>query len=130
VAVDPDAKRKRQLLLVSAAGVAIILLAVFASLFPVHASFPGEQSYNCGSPFRRWRNPEALKSHWTKDTLIIAAAYPATMITHQTPLPVCKDRVQSRLTVIKVVVVLALLLIAAGVFLFWRVFGFIYDPHV
>jgi hypothetical protein len=130
VAGDPDVKRKRQLILVGAGGIAVILLALIGSLIPVHASFAGEHSYNCGSPFRRWRNPNALRSHWTEDTLIIAAAYPETKINHKTPLPVCKDRLQLRLTVIRVVVVLALLSIAAAIAIFWHRYGFIQDPHV
>jgi hypothetical protein len=130
VTVDSDVKRKRQLILLGAGGIAVMVLALVGSLFPVHASFPGERSYNCGSPFRYWRSPNKLKSHWTADTLIIASAYPATKITHQTPLPVCKDKVQSRLTLVKLVVVLALLLIGGAVGIFWYVYGFIYDPHV
>jgi hypothetical protein len=130
VAGDHDVKRKRQLILMGAGGIAVILLALVGSLFPVHASFPGEHSYNCGSPFRRWRSPNALKAHWDGDTLLISAAYPATLLTHQTPVPVCKDRVQFRLTVIRLIVVLGLLSIAAAIVIFWRVYGFIYDPHV
>jgi hypothetical protein len=130
VAGDHDVKRKRQLVLMGAGGIAVVLLALIGSLFPVHASFAGEHSYNCGSPFRRWRSPNALRSHWFRDTLIIAAAYPATKITHKTPLPICKDKVQVRLTVIRVILVLGLLSIAAAIVIFWRVYGFIHDPHV
>jgi hypothetical protein len=130
VAGDPDIKRKRQLILLSAGGVAMIVLALASSFFPVHASFQGEPSYNCGSPFRRWRSPKAVKAQWTEDTLIIVAAYPETNLTRQTPLLVCQDRVQFRLTVVKMVVVLALLLIAAAIAIYWHLYGFIYDPHV
>jgi hypothetical protein len=130
VAGDPDVRRKRQLILVSAAGVAIIVLALASSLFPVRASFQGEPSYTCGSPFRRWRSAEAVKSQWTKDSLVILGAYPASRISQETPLRVCEDRVQSRMTIMKVVIVLALLLIAAAVAVYWHLYGFIYDPHV
>jgi hypothetical protein len=130
VAGDPDVKRKRQLILLSAAGVAMIVLAVAGSFLPVHASFKGEPSYNCGSPFHRWRSPNAVKSQWSRDTLIIQNAYPITKLNHQVPVLVCGDRVQFRLTVTKVVVVLAVLMILAAVGLYWHLFGFIYDPHV
>jgi uncharacterized membrane protein len=130
VAGDPDIKRKRQLILASLAAIVIIVLALVSSIFPVTASFEGEPSYNCGSPFRRWRNPNAIKSQWTEDTLIIVAAYPATKLTRQTPLLVCEDRVQFRLTVMKVVIVLALLVIAAAIAIYWHLYGFICDPHV
>ena len=130
MAGDSDIKRKRQLILLGAAAVGLIVLALAGSLFPVHASFKGEPSYNCGSPFRRWRNPNAVRTQWGKDSLIIGAAYPATRITHKTPLPVCQDRVQSRTTIIKGLVVLCMLMIAAAVVIYWRLFGFIYDPHV
>src|SRR5207253_2159790 len=50
VTVDSDIKRKRQLILLGAGGIAVMVLALVGSLFPVHASFPGERSYNCGSP--------------------------------------------------------------------------------
>ena len=130
VAGDPDIKRKRQLILASVAAVVMIVLALVSSIFPVSASFEGEPSYNCGSPFRRWRNPNAIKSQWSADTLIIVDAYPSTKITRQTPLLVCEDKVQFRLTVIKVVVVLALLVIAAAIAIYWHLYGFIYDPHV
>lgn len=130
VAGDPDVKRKRQLILLSAGGVVLIVLALASSILPVSASFEGEPSYNCGSPFRRWRNPNAIKAQWTEDTLIIVAAYPATRLTRQTPLLVCEDRVQSRYTVMKVVIVLALLLIAAAIGIYWHLYGFVYDPHV
>jgi hypothetical protein len=130
VAGDPDVKRKRQLILLSAAGVVIIVLALGSSVLPVNASFEGEPSYNCGSPFRRWRNPKPVKSQWTEDTLIIVAAYPETELTRQTPLLVCEDKVQFRYTVMKVVIVLALLVIAAAIGLYWHLYGFIYDPHV
>jgi hypothetical protein len=130
VAGDPDVKRKKQLILLSAGGVALIVLAIAGSFFPVHASFPGESSYNCGSPFHRWRSPKAIKSQWTRDTMIIVGAYPVATVTHKTPLIVCHDRVQFRLTVTKVVIVLAVLMIVAAIGIYWHLFGFIYDPHV
>jgi len=130
VAGDPDVKRKRQLIMLSAAGAAVIVLALASSFFPVHASFKGERSYNCGSPFHRYRSPKALKTQWARDTLIIVNAYPITAVTHKTPLVVCRDKVQFRLTVTKVVIVLAVLVIAASIGIYWHLFGFIYDPHV
>lgn len=130
MAGDSDVKRKRQLSLLGVAGIAVIVLALAGSFFPVHASFQGEPSYNCGSPFHRWRNPNAVKSQWGKDSMIIGAAYPRTRITQKTPLPVCQDRVQSRMTIIKAVIVLAVLMIAAAFGLYWHLFGFVYDPHV
>jgi hypothetical protein len=130
VAGDPDVKRKRQLILLGAAGIAMIVLALIGSFFPVHASFPGERSYNCGSPFRRWRNPTAIKSQWAADTLVIASAYPAVQLTRQTPLIVCQDRVQFRLTLIRAMVVLGVLVIAGAIVVYWHLYGFIYDPHV
>lgn len=130
VAGDSDVKRKRQLILLSAVGVAMIVLAVAGSFFPVHASFQGEKSYNCGSPYHRWRTPNAVKQQWTQDTMLIIAGYPVTAITRKTPLYVCQDRVQFRLTVTKAVIVLAVLMIAAAIVVYWRLFGFIYDPHV
>lgn len=130
MAADVDIKRKRQLIMLGAAGVAVIVLALAGSFFPVHASFRGEPSYNCGSPFHRWRSPNAVRNQWGKDSLIIGAAYPGTRITHKTPLPVCQDRVQSRMTIIKTVIVLGVLMIGAAFGLYWHLFGFIYDPHV
>jgi hypothetical protein len=130
VAGDPDVKRKRQLILLSAAGVALIVLALAGSFFPVHASFQGEPSYNCGSPLHRYRSGTAVKSQWSRDTLIIQNAYPITKINHQVPVLVCEDRVQFRVTVTKVVIVLAVLMIAAAIGIYWHLYGFIYDPHV
>jgi hypothetical protein len=130
VAGEPDIRRKRQLILLAAGGVALIVLALASSFLPVRASFEGEPSYTCGSPFRRWRSPDAVKSQWTRDSLVILSAYPLTRISQQTPLRVCQDRVQSRMTIMKVVIVLALLLIAAAVAVYWHLYGFIYDPHV
>lgn len=108
----------------------MIVLALGSTVLPVSASFEGESSYNCGSPFRRWRNPKPIKAQWTEDTLIIEAAYPEAQLNRQTPLIVCEDKVQFRLTVMKVVIVLALLLIAAAIGIYWHLYGFIYDPHV
>ena len=52
-----EEKRKRQLLLIAVVGVSFVVVAVIASFLPVGASFSGEGSYNCGTPFRRidWR---------------------------------------------------------------------------
>jgi hypothetical protein len=130
VAGDPDVKRKRQLTMLCAAGGALIGLVLVGTLFPVHASFKGERSYNCGSPFHKYRSPNAIKSQWARDTLIIVNAYPVTAVTHKTPLVVCQDKVQFRLTVTKVVIVLSVLMIMGAIGLYWHLFGFIYDPHV
>ena len=116
--------------MLSAAGAALIVLALAGSFFPVHASFKGEKSYNCGSAFHRYRNPKAIKAEWARDTLIIVNAYPNTAITHKTPLVVCADRVDFRVAVTKVVIVLGVLMIAGALVVYWHLFGFIYDPHV
>jgi hypothetical protein len=128
--VDGEDKRKRQLLIALAVGVVVVFMVVAAALLPVGASFRGDSSYNCGTPFRRWRSPSALKREWRKDTEIIEKAYPETKVSGDVPLLVCADRVSSRLRIIKGAGVLSLLLVAAPIGLYWYQYGFIRDPHV
>jgi hypothetical protein len=128
--VDADDKRKRQLLLVVAVGVVLLFIVGATALFPVGASFSGDSSYNCGTPFRRWRSPSALKREWRKDTQTIEKAYPATKVNGKVPLLVCANRVATRLRIIKAAGAMSFLLIGAPLGLYWYGYGFIRDPHV
>jgi hypothetical protein len=128
--VDGDDKRKRQLLLVVGIGGVLLFMVAVAALFPVGASFQGDSSYNCGTPFRRWRSPSALKREWRKDTDTIEKAYPATKVSGEVPLLVCAKRVALRLRIIKAAGALSVVLIAVPLGLYWYQYGFIRDPHV
>jgi hypothetical protein len=67
---------------------------------------------------------------WSHDTIIIVAAYPRSALNKDYPTRVCADKVATRTTIVKVVIVLGVVMIVAAVVLYWRLFGFIYDPHV
>ena len=125
-----DETRKRELIVLVTVGVVVLFIVVVTALTPVGASFRGDASYNCGTAFRRWRNPSVLKREWTTDTATIEKAYPETKVSGRTPLAVCPDRVDSRLRLVKAVGVLASLLVAASLGVYWYRYGFINDPHV
>jgi hypothetical protein len=125
-----EEKRKRQLLVLAIIGIVVVVLAVAAAFVPVRASFSGDTSYSCGTPFRRWRNPNALRNDWRKDTARIEKRYPSTKVSGKTPLAVCPDRVQTRLRLVEAVGAFATVLVAATLGIYWYRFGFIRDPHV
>jgi hypothetical protein len=125
-----EEKRKRQLLVLAVIGVAIVLVAGVASFVPVNASFSGDSSYNCGTPFRRWRSPGALRREWRKDTATIEKAFPSTKVSGKTPLGVCPKRVRTRYAIVGATGVLAVLLVGAAIGIYWYRFGLIRDPHV
>jgi len=125
-----DETRKRELILLAGVGAVVLFVVLVASFAPVGASFRGDATYNCGTPFRRWRSPSALNREWRKDTETIEKAYPATKVSGQTPLVVCADRVQTRLQLVQFVGAVAFLLVVASVAIYWQKYGFINDPHV
>jgi hypothetical protein len=128
--VNREDKRKRQLLLVVGIGAVLLFMVLVAALFPVGASFRGDASYNCGTPFRRWRSPSVLKHEWRKDTEIIEKAYPVTKVNGDVPILVCANRLAFRLRIIKAAGALSMLLIAVPIAFYWYLYGFIRDPHV
>jgi hypothetical protein len=125
-----EEKRKRQLVVLAIIGVAVVLLAGIASFVPVNASFSGDSSYNCGTPFRRWRSLGALRREWRRDTAKIEKAFPATKVSGKTPVGVCPTRVRTRFFIVGLAGAVGVTLVTGSVGIYWYRFGLIRDPHV
>jgi hypothetical protein len=127
--VEGDVKRRRQLIVLGAGGLGLIVLALLASLFPVVVSVPGESTYNCGSSLRRWRGDDKQTLTWAADTITVMQAYPESKKSQRIPMVMCENKAQWRISVLKTVMVIGGLMIVAPIILFWYLFGFIRDPH-